>query len=101
MPCPDLEFLLSASNRSRGDFVLARLSSAANLRKQIRGLRDELVAEEAEAMFAGWLIEHRGALLELGRTDTLQETLDFTKTSVLEVPAPLRVPQHRRVDAAD
>lgn len=97
-----VEFLLSASPTSLGDFVLARLATVANLRKQMSRLREELLKADAEALFAGWLIEHRSELLELGRTDALQKTLDFAEGTILQGPgAVLRVPQHRRVDAAD
>lgn len=63
MPCPQTEppweFFLSASRTSLQSYELSRLSHAANLRKEISALLGQWVEENACAMLARWLIEHR------------------------------------------
>jgi hypothetical protein len=72
------EFLLTCSKASLGDFELARLSSTANVRKQIRVLEAELLKLEAEALAARWLLEHRNELEALGSTRGLQKAFQFS-----------------------
>jgi len=58
-----LRFLLESSSATLGDFELAKLNQAANLRKQLRATFDRIVEEMAAAAFARWMIEHREELL--------------------------------------
>lgn len=76
------DFLLVCSERSLADFELGRLNGAANLRKQIRELENELLKMEAEALVARWLLENRRELERLCRTGHgLQEPLQFSNGS--------------------
>lgn len=75
-----IDFLLSCSDISLGDFELSRLNRVSNLRKQLRAIEDELLREEAEAMLARWLIENRGALVAIGRAGALQESFNFRES---------------------
>jgi hypothetical protein len=56
---PPWEFLLAASRTSLQSYELSRLSHAANLRKEITALLDQWIDENASAMLARWLMEHR------------------------------------------
>lgn len=56
---PPWDFLLSASRNSLQSYELTRLSHAANLRKEIGTLLDQWLDENACAMLARWLLEHR------------------------------------------
>ena len=56
---PPWEFLLSASHNSLQSYELSRLSHAANLRKEIAQLLDSWLEENAAAMLARWLMQHR------------------------------------------
>ena len=58
-PQPPWEFLLSASRNSLQSYELSRLSHAANLRKEIGALLDQWLEENACAMVARWLMQHR------------------------------------------
>lgn len=99
------DFLLVCSEASLGDFELARLNRTANLRKQMRALESEMLRLEAEALLARWLREHRGELVELGRTHSLQKTLDFVDCPIVKNERPaqdrgiLGALQHRFADA--
>lgn len=76
---PPMEFLLTCSRISLGDFELAALNRAAKLRKQVRAHIAEMIDVEAQAMLARWLIDNREDLIALGRTGSLQKTLDFVE----------------------
>jgi hypothetical protein len=56
---PPWEFLLSASRNSLQSYELARLSHAANLRKEIGALLDLWIEENSAAMLARCLMEQR------------------------------------------
>lgn len=77
MKTPPVEFLLVCSGVSLRDFELNRLNHAANLRKNLRLIQDELLQAESEAVFARWLIEHREALLASGQAVVLQKSFEF------------------------
>jgi hypothetical protein len=53
---PPWEFLLPASRNTLQSYELSRLGHAANLRKEISSLLDQLLDENANAMIARWLI---------------------------------------------
>jgi len=77
MQNPPIDFLLVCSGMSLREFELNRLNQAANLRKHIRAIEDDLRQAEAEALFARWLIEHRDELFSAGRAQALQEVFEF------------------------
>ena len=76
MPIP-VEALLPLSKMSVQDFRLLKLAAASRYWKAGQELTRQGNEAWAEALFAGWLVKNREALLELGRTEALQETLDF------------------------
>jgi hypothetical protein len=51
------DYLQGASLPALETFELSRLNHAANLRKQITGLVDDMVQEQAAALFARFLIQ--------------------------------------------
>lgn len=53
------EYLGTASVSALQSFELSRLNSAANLKKQIGGLIDELTNEQSAALLARFLIQNR------------------------------------------
>jgi hypothetical protein len=55
---PSWEYLRQASTPSLQSFELARLSHAANLRREIAALLDEWLEETADALVARWLRQH-------------------------------------------
>jgi hypothetical protein len=63
---PPFEYLLVCSAKSLQDFELSRLNHAANIRKQLQPIQNELLQAESEALMARWLIEHRAELLAAG-----------------------------------
>ena len=65
---PPWEFLLSASRNSLQSYELTRLSHASNLRKEIGALLDQWLEENACAMLARWLMEHRERPLQSSET---------------------------------
>lgn len=93
MPLP-IKFLLSASTVTLYDFELRRRNHAANLRKELRALEEQIREMEAEALFTRWLIENRAEVLDLCRIDCLQLRLYPERTGeqlpeksiVLDVP---------------
>jgi hypothetical protein len=56
---PPWEFLFSASSNTLHSYELSRLGHAANLRKEINSLVDQLLDENANAMVARVLLEMR------------------------------------------
>lgn len=100
-PEPPVDFLLTCSELSLSDFELSRLNRAANLRKQARELHMQLLAAEAEAVFARWLIVHCGTLVALGRTGALQKSLDFVGVAVVEGAIVLGAQKRRVTDPLD
>ena len=50
----NLNFLLSCSDRSLGEFELRRLSEVANLRKELHAILDKIIDEMAQAGLASW-----------------------------------------------
>lgn len=78
------EYLRQASVRSLESFELARLSHAANLRKEIIALVDQWLEETANALLARWLLEHPAQL---------HDAADFTHDPIaFEAPTPKRSP---------
>jgi hypothetical protein len=56
---PPWEFLFSASSNTLRSYELSRLGHAANLRKEINSLVDQLLDENSNAMVARVLLELR------------------------------------------
>lgn len=56
---PPMEYLSASSNISLESFELSRLNTAANLRKEIRQIVDNLVQAEIEARVARWVLDCR------------------------------------------
>jgi hypothetical protein len=59
---PPIDFLLVCSGMSLQDCELAHLNRAANVRKTLIRLLDELVEAEGEALLARRLIDYRDAM---------------------------------------
>ena len=73
-----VKFLWESSNGVLGEYELARLNHAANLKKQLRALIEQLVDASAEAEFVRWLMENREELRStVSSLDTGQERFDF------------------------
>lgn len=75
---PPWEFLLSASKTSLQSYELSRLGHAANLRKEMTALLNQWLEENAAAMLARWLMEHREHELHAPQTT---ETADSSVNS--------------------
>lgn len=56
---PPLEYLSRCSDASLQHFELARLNCAANLRKQMAALLDQLIDDLVDARLARRMIEHK------------------------------------------
>lgn len=54
-----LNFLSNCSVRSIEEYMLAKENHAANIRKQLRIVIDELIDEATEAQFARWMLTNR------------------------------------------
>lgn len=89
MKNPPIDFLLVCSVTSLRDFELNRLNHAANLRKQLRIVADELLQAEAEAASARWLIEYRDQLVAARSNDSQME-IEFSPAGPKKaaLPAP-------------
>jgi hypothetical protein len=68
---------------------------AANLRKELRALSEELLRAEAEALLADWLRTQRCALASEWSMHFLQESFDFVGVAVVQPPAAARLEGHR------
>lgn len=91
---PPVEFLSLCSDRSLCDFELAARNRAANLRKELIALADELSRAEAEALFAACLRLHRRAFASQRGMEFLQESFDFVGVALVEAPAVRRLEGH-------
>ena len=58
-----VEWLMGASDHAIQNFVMTRLNQAANLRKEIIAMEDELRSLNQAAEVGQWLIDHREELL--------------------------------------
>lgn len=92
------EFLKHASRNSLAEFERSRLEHAANLEKQIRALIREWIAELVDADHARLLMNEdwlRGIGLH-----HIQESFDFSESSVTDRPAAARHQERIRTDRA-
>jgi len=55
--------LTTASQRILGEYMAGRLNHAANLRRAIGDMQNQLAVTEAEAMLGRWLMHNRESLL--------------------------------------
>lgn len=62
---PPIEYLLKSSDGRLRDFMLARFAKASELRKEIKQLEIECAEQQAEALFASWLLEHGAEIAAL------------------------------------
>lgn len=95
MKIPPIDFLLVCSGVSLRDFELNRLNQAANLRKHIREIADQMCQAEAEAIFARWLMEHRDVILSAGRPNALQASFEFPALCAMSAGAPPRAARRK------
>lgn len=68
-----LDYVETASDRGVGNIQLGRLNEAANLRRRIGQDLQAWVRVEAEARFAGWVIERRRNEARLGMQNSGEE----------------------------
>ncbi len=87
------EYLRNASVRSLESYELARLSHAANLRKEIATLVDQWVDETATALLARWLLEHWTQLHSAA--DLIPDSLPLESQTPRKAPAALSAAHHR------
>lgn len=73
-PLP-LEYLESCSRAGLQSFMLSRMEHVANLKRERRQLEDQILAAEAEALYARHLLDTWERRIELGRIDALQMRL--------------------------
>ncbi len=86
------QYFTHASVHSLESYELARLTHAANLRKEIVALVDQWLDETASALLARWLLEHWAQLR--GAPDPLHDPTDL-EAQPLSKPPPALVPPHR------
>lgn len=80
-----LEYLLTGSETSLQNAMLARLADAKNRRKEIIELLDKWVEKEAEAMLLQWFLEHGEALAgSLVRPELMREDFRESLKSLLK-----------------
>ncbi len=93
------EYFRHASIDSLESYELARLTHAANLRKEIVALVDQWLDETASALLARWLLEHWAQLH--GVADSLHDPTGLD-TQPVSKPSPALVAPHRgRANATD
>jgi len=97
-----VKFLWESSNGVLGEYELSRLNLAANLKKQLRALIEQLVETTAEAEFARWLKENREELRStVSSLDAGQERFDFCGETETELAAKTRATRALWSNAAD
>ena len=99
-PEAPIDLLMECSDVTLEELALNRWNLANKLRREEAALHKEIIRLESEAMRAHWFIEHRKELLEFGRTQALQKTLNFEDYRVIE-PVAVESPPKRRVVNAD
>lgn len=72
-----IEFMLSASTNSLSDFQLARLSEAANLKRDARERMEQAVDKMVEAAVACWFRMHREELLHACSSISVPNEAEF------------------------
>lgn len=97
-----VDFLLDSSRHVLGEYELSRLNHAANLRKELRALVEQIIDANVEARFARWLLEHgdelRRTVISVGLRE---EPLDLGGDADGDWAAEADVADRTRVDAAD
>ena len=72
-----VELLFDCSKTTLQEYVLARLNSSANLKKELRSLIEMTLECLVEARVGQWLIEHREELRGMTSLPVGEELLDF------------------------
>ncbi|HLJ17960.1 MAG TPA: hypothetical protein VKV15_25915 [Bryobacteraceae bacterium] len=70
-----LEFLLTCSERTAGDFQLARLDEFARLKRQARELQEQAIEKAIEAGVALYLRTHRDEIMAAVKTIAGRESV--------------------------
>jgi len=97
-----VQFLLDASSGIVGEYELSRLNQAANLRKELRSVLEQMIDEIAEARFARWMLDNREELRAMiDPLDAIQETFDFIGGKLGESGTPAGAPRGLETDIAD
>ena len=72
-----VELLFDCSKTTLQEYVLARLNSSANLKKELRSLIEMTLDCLVEARFGQWMMEHREDLRSMTSLPVGEEFLDF------------------------
>lgn len=97
-----VSFLFESSSITVSEYELSRLNLAANLKKQVRVMLDQIVDSMVEAEFARWMTENREELR--GTIDALhlrEKVVQARRDSGTEVKSKLRSADCFSADAAD
>jgi len=97
-----VKFLWDSSDNTLGEYELARLNHAANLKKELRALIEQLVEATAEADFVRWLLENKEELRStISSLDSGQERFDFGQETKTELAPKTRATRALWSNAAD
>lgn len=97
-----LRFLLDSSRTIVGEYELSRLNHAANLRKELRAVVEQIIDDTAEARFARWLLDHAEELrCTVVSVDAGEEPLEFGETAKREGVPKTGAARRFGIDAAD
>ena len=97
-----IEFLLDSSVSVVGEFELSRLNHAANLRKELRAVTEQIIDDLAEARFARWMLDNQAALRSMiAPLNAIQESFDFVDRAAREARTHARAASSFETDAAD
>ena len=72
-----VELLFDCSKTTLQEYVLARLNSSANLKKELRSLIEMTLDCLVEARFGQWMMEHREELRGMTSLPVSEEFFDF------------------------
>lgn len=78
MPIIPVSYLFDSSKQMLGEYELSRRNHAANLKKQLRVLVDQIIDDAVEAEFARWMLDNREELcFRSVSLEVKQEIFDF------------------------
>jgi len=96
------KFLLDSSNEVIGEYELSRLNLAANLRKEMRAVVEQILDALVEARLARWLRDNRQALCDMTSSFHVgQKSFDFGGDADGEGETEFGPANRFRADAAD
>jgi len=73
-----VSLLLDSSNFVLAEYELSRLNLAANLKRQMKAIAEQIVDALVEAEFARWMVEHKEELCStVGVLHAGKEAFDF------------------------